>query len=213
MLGERISSIRKMMGKNQQEFADMFDVKQATISSWETNIRQPDIKTLLKIADLGKCTLDWLLTGTESTFTPPINDGTNLISDVSIAQGHWYPIVGKVRAGSEMIFEDSDVVGTVFIDYHKKNSCFCVVVEGESMAPRLHPGDLVLVDPKETPLSGDIVVVILSDRQMVKKLHINKNGSVELHSFNSEYPAIFADREEIQAMFRVVARQPRLEKM
>jgi phage repressor protein C with HTH and peptisase S24 domain len=48
---------------------------------------------------------------------------------------------------------------------------------------------------------------------MVKKLHINKNGSVELHSFNSEYPAIFADREEIQAMFRVVARQPRLEKM
>ena len=211
-IGERITAIRKTLGLNQKEFADKLNIRQATVSTYEVGRSEPDIETMLKIAKLGFVTLDWLLTGVESTFKPPLADTSQLASNVSQAKGHWYPVIGKVRAGLAHVYEDEDVVGTLFIDYYKKNSCFCLVVEGDSMEPVLKPGDLVLIDPSETPLSGDTVVAVVSGRQMIKKL-VKTKGGVELHSHNTQYPPIFVNQEETELLYRVVLVQPRLVKL
>lgn len=72
MLGERIKEIRKKLGLKQEQFADLLNIESKTaISYWENNQRTPgDINILVTIASLGKVTLDWLLTGVESTFEP-----------------------------------------------------------------------------------------------------------------------------------------------
>ncbi|MBI3599757.1 MAG: helix-turn-helix transcriptional regulator [Nitrospinae bacterium] len=59
-VGERLKEIRGDL--TQQEFADIFKVKQNYISRYETG-RIPNPKLLLKIAEYGGVTVDWILTG------------------------------------------------------------------------------------------------------------------------------------------------------
>lgn len=215
MIGERIANIRSNMGLNQTDFASLFGVTQTAVYTWEKNKNTPDPDTLVKIAKHGKVTLDWLLTGIESTFTPPLIDPNSITSNVKPAIGNWYPIVGKVTAGDCQILEDN-AEGEVFMEYHKKNGCFAVVVEGNSMNGGDYPiceGDCVLVDPDQTPLQGDIIVIIVNGRQMVKRLSkVNKND-VELYSYNSEFPIMHVEKDNIEKILRVVFHQPRGRKL
>ena len=45
-LGQRLSRLRKLNGYTQQEVADMLDLSNKTISSWECDISQPDAGTV-----------------------------------------------------------------------------------------------------------------------------------------------------------------------
>lgn len=57
-LGERIRLIRADL--TQDAFAEYLDVDRSTLSSWEINRREPDLQTMIKIAQYGKVSLDWL---------------------------------------------------------------------------------------------------------------------------------------------------------
>ena len=61
MFAERIKLIRKNKKMTQREFADKFNISSGTIAMWETGKREPDFKTLCKIADYFNCTTDYLL--------------------------------------------------------------------------------------------------------------------------------------------------------
>lgn len=64
ILGEKIKKIRKGLGYTQEEFANMLEVdSNSAVSNWELDKRNPDYKTLVKIAYVGRVSLDWLLTG------------------------------------------------------------------------------------------------------------------------------------------------------
>jgi SOS-response transcriptional repressor LexA len=204
-IGHRIKAIRKQIGLTQSEFAEKLGTTQAAVSKYEVNEREPEIVTLIKIAELGFTTLDWLITGENKPY--PIADVSKLASNVSPAKGHWYKIVGKVMAGTAILFEDN-IVGEIFLDYHKQNGCFVVEVNGDSMirpSGGINPGDLVLVDPDQQPMSGDLVVAVVNGRQVIKQLAITREGS-ELRSWNTEYPPIIISEtgEEVELMYRVV---------
>ncbi|MBI4652227.1 helix-turn-helix transcriptional regulator, partial [Candidatus Desantisbacteria bacterium] len=63
-LGERIKIIRENLNLNQVEFANKLGLKTSTaISYYETNQREPDITSLIKIAELSGLSLNWLLLG------------------------------------------------------------------------------------------------------------------------------------------------------
>jgi transcriptional regulator with XRE-family HTH domain len=63
-LGEKIKQIRKGLGLNQTDFAKELGFKFPTaVSKFEDNTRTPDKNKLIKIAELGKISLDELLTG------------------------------------------------------------------------------------------------------------------------------------------------------
>lgn len=211
MIGNRIAGIRKSMGLSQTDFANLFNLTQTSVYAWEKNKSVPDPMVLVKIAEVGKVTLDWLLTGVESTFKPPNTDINLIASNVSPANGNWYPIVAHVTAGDKQIF-DENVEGEVFMSYHKKNGCFAVEIEGNSMDGGDYPiaeGDFVLVDPDQTPLQGDIIVIVVNGRQMVKKLHKVLKDDIELASFNSEYPIMYVNKDNVEKILRVVYHQPR----
>jgi phage repressor protein C with HTH and peptisase S24 domain len=209
-IGLRIASVRKTLGLSQGEFASQLGISQAKLSHYEVGRNDPDYETLVKISKLGSVTLDWLLTGEESTFTPPIADTAKLAGNAAAPQGNWFPVVGRVTAGDFQIFEDN-VEGEVFMAYQHKNGCFAVLVEGNSMDGGKYPieeGSHVLVDPSQTPLTGDLVVVLTEGRQMVKQLHAVKKVEIELKSFNTEYPVLYVNKDSVQKLLRVVYHQP-----
>ncbi len=66
-LGQRIHEIRKKLGLNQSEFgARIGGFQKNAVSSYEIGDSSPKPETLVKIAELGDITLDWLLTGNDS---------------------------------------------------------------------------------------------------------------------------------------------------
>ncbi len=61
MLGERIKEFRTKSNLTQKQLADKIGVAKATIGMWENNNREPDIKVLMKLADVFHCYVTDLL--------------------------------------------------------------------------------------------------------------------------------------------------------
>src|SRR4051812_13134275 len=57
---------------------------------------------------------------------------------------------------------------------------FYVRVEGDSMEPRIHSGELLVVDRMVETKDGDIVVARLGQEFTVKRLHTEEDGSIWL---------------------------------
>ncbi len=66
MFGERIRKLREEAGINQPKFAEILNVKTATINRYENDVREPEYATLIKIADFFNVSTDYLLGRTEN---------------------------------------------------------------------------------------------------------------------------------------------------
>ncbi len=57
----RLKELREKMGLSQYAFADRFGISQSTIGNWEAGKREPNFKTMQRIADFFGVTVDYLL--------------------------------------------------------------------------------------------------------------------------------------------------------
>lgn len=217
-IGGRIKNLRENLGLSGEEFAEIFEKSKQNISDYETGKSVPKPETLAKMANYGSVTLDWLLTGKESTFTPPITDLNKLSGNSKIVETQMYPVVNRVTAGNYDVLIEADNVCEYIPLTLKRKNCFLLEVEGDSMtcddnSKSIQAGDYLLVDTTEIPVHGDVVVVLIdSGRQMVKQFFRN-NGKFELRSFNPDHPPIYVDPDMVQVMYRVVYVQPRIRKV
>jgi len=67
---------------------------------------------------------------------------------------------------------------------------FYIRVEGDSMEPTIRAGALLIVDRMAETKDDDIVVARLGDEFLVKRLHLESDGSIWLQSENTAYPPI-----------------------
>jgi transcriptional regulator with XRE-family HTH domain len=58
---KNLKKLRDIWGLSQKELADKLNVKQATVSGWENGTREPDSATMIKLAEIFNCTVDYLL--------------------------------------------------------------------------------------------------------------------------------------------------------
>ena len=81
----RISELRKEKNVSQKELASYLNVSQAQISKYESGVNEPDIGTLIRIADFFKISIDELLghNSMETFFSG--NDLVKLIEDLSLS--------------------------------------------------------------------------------------------------------------------------------
>lgn len=66
-IGGRIKSIRNSANLDQLQFSEIFKVTRQTVSNWETEKQPPDLDNIIKIAEFGKVTLDFLIKGIDYT--------------------------------------------------------------------------------------------------------------------------------------------------
>lgn len=64
-LGKRLKNSREKLGLQQKYVAELIGVKNNTLSSYESDKRQPDYETLQKLANLYHMSIEYLITGEE----------------------------------------------------------------------------------------------------------------------------------------------------
>lgn len=58
---KNLANLRKIKGYTQKDMADFLQVSKPTYSHYETGRYEPDLKTIIKIADFFGCSVDYLL--------------------------------------------------------------------------------------------------------------------------------------------------------
>lgn len=75
-LGEKLSKLRKENNYTQEQLADVLGVSRQAISKWESNLTYPETDKLIRLSELFRCSLDYLLKDKEETDkkTPPYEE-------------------------------------------------------------------------------------------------------------------------------------------
>lgn len=69
-IGSRIKKIRDKSGMNQDQFGAVLGVVKSSVSGYETGDGFPTIENLVKIAEVGNVSFDWLITGKDAIPSP-----------------------------------------------------------------------------------------------------------------------------------------------
>ncbi|HDZ8855704.1 TPA: helix-turn-helix domain-containing protein [Aeromonas dhakensis] len=202
MKSERIRELRKKHGLTQQKLGELIGVKKSSISQWENDEHSPSGDNLAQLSKVFGVSAHWLATGKGS---PELSS----VEPAVIPQGNRVPILSYVQAGNwrEMCEQATTFDGNV--EYVSAGGeigpyGFGLWLRGDSMLPQFKEGDLVIVDPDESPQPGDYVVAKNgSDEATFKKYRprgIDENGQevFELVPLNDDYPTMHSDRQHIQ---------------
>jgi phage repressor protein C with HTH and peptisase S24 domain len=97
--------------------------------------------------------------------------------------------------------------GVIFASEMKTvGKLFAVILEGESMEPKLKAGDIVIVDSGIPAEEGKICLAELYGRVgPICKVFFADNSEIRLTSLNSKYEPVVAERSEIKWAFKVVS--------
>lgn len=117
-----------------------------------------------------------------------------------------FPILGKVAAGLPLASEELYDGNFTLSDYYEPEQTFVLKVTGDSMiGAGIYDGDMVLIKPKASAETGDIVVAVLNREYTIKKL-VKKQNKIILKPENPSYEPIVItkDIEDFRIIGKVV---------
>lgn len=201
-IGDRIKLRRKALGLTLEEVAGRLGISRQTMSRYETgiisNIPSDRMEKLAEILDTSPAYfMGW--SDTASTWL------TANATPVSASDFMTLPIYGTVRAGQG----GAVLQETVGYDYVMRRSVtagedfFFLRVQGDSMAPTLREGDLVLVRRQSAVESGSLAVVIIDGEEGLVKRVVCGPGWLELRSENPYYPPRRFAKAEMESVYIV----------
>ncbi|MDR0557926.1 MAG: XRE family transcriptional regulator [Treponema sp.] len=201
-LKERFAIIRAESCLNVKDFAASLGMEPTTVSSIESGKREPSKEVLYNLAVKHEVSLNWIFTGEGKMFTSsqpheaasdnkkpiPIFSASNLPEKVFLV-----PLLEqKLSAGPGAdLPEDNVEKGLIpvpsYLSKYGKN-IKALTVEGDSMYPTLHRGDMVVCD--SCGWSGEgVYAVRMNGKGFVKRV-TQRPGKVVLLSDNPKYPPL-----------------------
>jgi len=189
---ERLKELRERRGLSQYKLAELLGVSPSTVAAWEVGRNEPSYDMLRKIADVFEVSVDYLLGKTDE----PI-PAYKKIEDYP-----WYravkhiPVYNGANAGDVGSFPDGSTVLRWIGVPKNVPADFAIVVHGDSMEPKIHDGDIVVVSTQRPFINGELVVVIIDGEAYVKRLWV-ENNRVVLQSENPRYKPIVLSRRQV----------------
>ena len=118
------------------------------------------------------------------------------------------PVVGTAQLGDDGYWLETEHPvgqGDGFVRYPTKDpNTYALRVKGDSMRPRIKPGEFVVIEPNRGFVVGDEVMVQTKDgRSMIKQLGARRNGLVELLSINEDHRPITLEESQIAKIHHV----------
>lgn len=201
----RIRLARQGRGMDQARLAARLDVATRTLQRWEKGEQVPDSNFLMRLAKILGVTPHWLLTGEGSMYGEPsakiLPLPTGRYKKVDLIS---LPLLSSVPGGApSLMFHPEYVEKYIAVDSVNDSSAFALEVKGNSMAPRIEDGDIIVVSPKLEPRSGDICVVRVSDEDTVKRIKID-GQLIYLIPLNPEYEPMAVKKKDVTFIWRVV---------
>lgn len=177
-IARRIRTARIDAGLTQAQAADAAGISYQAISNYERGINKIDVEILMKLCSLYNISILDIISPSDQVTNLQPADLTPTI-----------PVVASVAAGNGMCAVAD------FEGYHiappglKNHDEYCYFrVKGESMAPDIKDGELVLVHLQPEVENGEIAVVIVNGEDgLVKRVQYQDDCMVLLSS-NPAYP-------------------------
>ena len=172
--------------------AEKLGIHCTTYTKYETGASEPNLETLLRLADLYGVTTDNLLG------QPPKSSGSGVM----------IPVLGEVAAGIP-IEAVTDIVDYEEIDAAMASTgeFFGLRIKGASMEPRMREGDVVIVRKQDYADTGDTAVVLVNgDSATVKKIKKGPDG-ISLIPTNPAYDPLYYTAAEVERLpVRIIGR-------
>jgi repressor LexA len=206
-IAQRIRQARAQKELDQAKLAAKLDVATRTVQRWEKGEQVPDSNYLMRIAKATGVAPHWLLTGEGEIYAKAAAQSkviplpTGRYKRVELVP---LPLLSSVPGGApSLMFHPDYVEKYITVDDIKDTNAFALEVKGNSMAPRIEDGDIIVVSPKLEARTGDICVVRVSDEDTVKRIKI-EDQFLHLIPLNPEYEPMVVRKKDVSFIWRVV---------
>ena len=187
----KLKELRKSKNLTQIDMAKIFHITQASYSLWESGKTKIDNASLERLSEMFEVSIDYILGKAEKE-----------ISSVRI------PVLGRIPAGIpieavEEILDYEEITPEIA----RTGEYFALKVQGDSMAPQIMNGDVLIIKKQDSAESGDVCVVFVNgDDATLKKIQKDENG-IALIPNNPAYGIRYFTNKEIQTLpVRVVGK-------
>lgn len=167
----------------------------------------PSAAHLIRIAEVCQVSLDWLLLGKAIKVEGGASADTEFVGipryNAQLSAGH-----GSFIERAEIIDDIPFTHAFLARRLGRQSADGLIIVEarGDSMAPRIEDGDLVMIDTRDQQLRDGLVAFIWGDAAHIKRLRVSPR-STEVLSDNDAYPPFEIGREDIEnGLLSVVGR-------
>ena len=219
MFDDRLKNLRKAKGTTQADVAEALGIKESAYSNYEKDLREPNAVVLKAMSKYFGVTIDYLLdchTGFVAsrseqehikkyrTLDPYGKKAVTSVLDIEFERCTYIPEPNReelievsinyapVSAGFGDELEDYEQweKASVPLTPESRKADFILVVDGDSMEPKFHNGDYILVRKQPAVDIGQIGIFGVDGKGYVKKY-----GGDKLISLNKKYPDIPLDEE------------------
>lgn len=210
---ETLKRRREGLGLTPEQFAEKTGFKASYILDIEDGHSRANERFLRKAAEVLDLPLEALMGGSDQ---PLVIDETGrhatFGSQVTIKMppgktARYVPLLSYVQAGTlnaGHLDEAYDYTGVIAVDISDPKP-FGLTAQGDSMIPRIHHGDDLIVCPNWTLYNGDVVAATtVKGDVMVKIYHSQDDGErIILSSYNPAFPPQEYKRQDIKWVYPV----------
>ncbi len=185
--GNRLKDLRQLKGISQEELAHESHLDRTYISMLERNIKSPTVTTIVKIAKALSISPAMFFENTE------INEKSFSKKDrirfpfYGTAVSCGIPVGGDYRVEKELSLND------YLVQSPKKT--FFAKASGESMAPLIFHGDLLIIEQTQKCKNNDIILAQINNEFTVKRFTKNA-GKIHLLPENPEFKEIILNEND-----------------
>ena len=197
----RLKSLRTKQKVSQTAVAVHLGVTRAAYNSWEKGKYIPNKKNLDELA---------LYFNVETTYFESEYEIVNkylqlneinqkklltMANELYVSQLYKYQVHAKLSAGLGNFYYEDYEFDTVYFD---KDISYDIAswVDGDSMEPKYHSGDVALIKKTGYDFDGLVYAVVYNEETYIKKVFLEEN-TVRLVSINDDYKDIIAPIEEV----------------
>lgn len=188
-IGKNIKTRRTDLGLTLEEVAKIVGVSRQTIQRYESGvIASIPSDRIEKLAQALNTTPAFVMFG--NSVAPPHKKGTRI------------PVLGRVAAGIPIeAIEDVDDWEEIPESMTKNGEYFALRIKGESMSPKLQPGDIVIVKKQNDVDTGDTAIVLVNGNDATVKQIKKTETGIMLVGLNVEvYQPHFYSNKEIEEL-------------
>jgi phage repressor protein C with HTH and peptisase S24 domain len=198
----RLKNLRKALVQTQAEFAENVGIPRTSLFNYEKGVSIPPGDFIVALKRIFNINLDWFLTGVGEMFSEPLPSPSSsggmkqipIFSSSELPDGAFLvPLLDQqLSAGSGADVPEEDVAkGLIpvpqYLSQYGKD-IKALTVDGDSMYPTLHRGDMAVCD--SCGWSGEgVYAVRMNGKGFVKRV-TQRPGKVVLLSDNPKYPPL-----------------------